>query len=146
MTIQLYAIRLKKLYLLIALLSPIWIVIPVLIQMNGGHQYLVIFLGLVLLTLTGVLAHKAARKPIELTVEDNAVSFDGISISKSDIESIKINKSGIGISAIEFNVQKDKKIILHLPNLKDNAEKGIVFVEKNLPDVEIIAPVDLLEE
>ncbi|RYM33490.1 hypothetical protein ERX46_11160 [Brumimicrobium glaciale] len=143
---KLYAIRLKKLYLAIALLSPIWIVIPVLIQRNGGHQYLVIFLGLVLLTLTGVLAHRVARKPIELKVDDNKVTYDEISIPKKDIQSININKSGIGISAIEFNMKSGKKVILHLPNLKRNAEKGIAFIEKNLPEIEKIAPVDLLEE
>jgi hypothetical protein len=146
MNIQLYAIRLKKLYLAIALLSPIWIVIPVLIQRNGGHQYLVIFLGLVLLTLTGVLAHKVARKPIELVIDDNKVSYDEISIPKKDIQSIKINKSGIGTSAIEFNMKSGEKVVLHLPNLKRNAEKGIAFIEKNLPEIEKIAPVDLLEE
>lgn len=146
MTIQLYAIQLKKLYLAIALLSPMWIVIPVLIQKNGGHQYLVIFLGLLLLTFTGVLAQKVARKPIELVVENNTVTFDGISISKADIKSIKINKSGIGISAIEFNLKSGEKVVLHLPNLKRNAEKGIAFIDKALPEIEKIAPVDLLEE
>ena len=146
MKIQLYSILLNKLYLFFALLSPIWIVIPILIQRIGGHQYLVIFLGLVLLTITGLLAQRIARKSIILKVENDKINFDDISISKSEIQSIKIDKSGIGISAIEFNVKDDKKVILHLPNLKRNAEKGIAFVEKKLPEMEFVAPVDLLEE
>ncbi|WP_109358553.1 hypothetical protein [Brumimicrobium oceani] len=145
MSIQLYAIRLKKLYLAIALLSPIWIVIPVLIQKNGGHQYLVIFLGLVLLTLTGILAQIIARRKIELAVSDHAVNYEKLSILKNDIQSIKIDKSGIGITAIGFNLKTGKKIVLHLPNLNRNAEKGIAFIEKALPEVEFEAPVDLLE-
>lgn len=143
---RVYSIQLKKLYLAIALLSPIWIVIPVLIQRNGGHQYLVIFLGLILLTLTVVLAQVFARKEIELTVNDNSVSFDETSIDRKDIKSIKINKSGIGNSAIEFILKSGEKVTLHLPNLKRNAEKGIAFFEKVLPEVEKIAPVDLLDE
>ncbi|WP_107039869.1 hypothetical protein [Brumimicrobium mesophilum] len=146
MSIQLYSIQLKKLYLFIALLSPMWMLIPVLIQMYGGHQYAVIFLGLILLTITLILAQIFARKSVILKVEKETIIYDDISISKSEIQSIKINKSGIGISAIEFNVQNDQKIILHLPNLKGNAEKGIAFIENNLPDVKIIEPVDLLED
>ncbi|PWH86442.1 hypothetical protein DIT68_04180 [Brumimicrobium oceani] len=119
--------------------------IPVLIQKNGGHQYLVIFLGLVLLTLTGILAQIIARRKIELAVSDHAVNYEKLSILKNDIQSIKIDKSGIGITAIGFNLKTGKKIVLHLPNLNRNAEKGIAFIEKALPEVEFEAPVDLLE-
>lgn len=146
MTIQLYAIRLKKLYLAIALLSPIWIVVPILIQKSGGHQYLVIFLGLILLTLTGVLGQIIARKNIEIVINDSSVIYDDVSILKKDIQSIKIDKSGIGVTAIEFNLNVGKKVVLHLPNLKRNAAKGIAFIEKALPEVEFVAPVDLLSE
>ncbi len=145
MRVQLYAIRLRKLYLLIVLLSSIWMVTPVLIQRIGGHQYLVIFLGLILLTLTGFLAQKIARKKIEIVVEDNIVSYDGVSIGIKDLKNIKINKSGIGISAIEFNLKSGEKKVLHMPNLKGNAEKGIAFINKALPEIEKIEPEDLLE-
>lgn len=146
MTIQLYSIRIKRLYLFIALLAPIWIVIPVVIQYFGGNQYAVIFLGLILLTITLILAQIFARKPIDLTVQNNIISFDEIEIHKDQILDIEINKSGIGMSAIEFNLITEEKITLHLPNLKENAEDGIAFVKKQLPEVKFIAPVDLLED
>ena len=109
------------------------------------YQYLVIFLGLILLTLTGFLAQKIARKKIEIVVEDNIVSYDGVSIGIKDLKNIKINKSGIGISAIEFNLKSGEKKVLHMPNLKGNAEKGIAFINKALPAIEKIEPEDLLE-
>lgn len=146
MTIQLYSIRIKRLYLFIALLAPIWIVIPVVIQYFGGNQYAVIFLGLILLTITLILAQIFARKPIDLTVQNNIISFDEIEIHKDQILDIEINKSGIGMSAIEFNLITEEKITLHLPNLKENAEDGIAFVKKQLPEVKFIAPIDLLED
>ena len=48
------------------------------------------------------------------------------------------------MSAIEFNLKTGKKISLNLPNLKRNSDKGIAFVEKNLVEIEFIAPEDLL--
>jgi hypothetical protein len=144
MSIKLYALNLNKLYFALVLLSPLWIAVPVFIQRNGGSQILAIIIGLLLLTVTGVIAQKIARKQIELKIEDKTVSFDEISIPTNDLQSIKINKTGIGMSAIEFNLKTGKKISLNLPNLKRNSDKGIAFVEKNLVEIEFIAPEDLL--
>lgn len=144
MSIQLISIRLKKFYFVSIVLSPLWIAAPILIQRAGGSQFLAIILGLFILTITGVIAQKIARKITDLKVENKTVSFDDTSLLIQDIKDIKINKSGIGTSAIEFNLKTGKKVILHLINIKGNADKGIAFAEKNLPEIEFIAPEDLL--
>jgi hypothetical protein len=143
-SIQVYSIKLNRLYLFLVLLSPLWITVPVIIQRIGGSQIVAIILGLFLLTVTGIIAQKIASKHIDLAVENNTVSYDGISIATKDLQSIKINKTGIGTSSIEFYLKTGGKSVLTLTNLKDNANKAIVFVEKNLPEIEQIGPEDLL--
>lgn len=146
MKIQLDAIKLKKLYLTIASLSPIWIAVPILLQKFGLHQYIVVLIGLLLLSLTGVIAQMIARRKIELSADDDSVVYENVRILKKDLVSIKVDKSGIGVTAIVFNLKFGKKEVLHFPNVKDNAQKGIDFIEKATPGVEFIAPVDLLDE
>lgn len=144
MSIQVFSIRLGRFYFILIALVPLWIVIPVLLQLYGGYQAIAVIAGLALLTITAIIAQKISRKQIGLNIENNTVSFDDTSILTQDILNIKINKSGIGMSAIEFNLKSGKKIVLNLPNYKGNADLAIAFIEKNLPEIEQIKPVDLL--
>jgi len=142
--IQVYSIRLTRFYIVLIALIPLWIVIPVLLQIYGGYQAIAVLAGLGLLTGTALIAQRIARKEITLSITDNTVLFDEISVPVHTIATIKINKTGIGTTAIEFNLKTGEKSILTLPNYNGNAEKAIKFVEENLPDVEQVIPEDLL--
>src|SRR5690554_4166475 len=132
MSIQLYTIRLKRFYVFLVGFAPLWIVVPVLFQEIIGNQIVAIIIGLILLTVTAVAAQFLARKETTLAIANNTVSFDETSMDIEDILHIKIDKTG-------------EKLVLTLTNLKDNANKAIAFVEKNLPEIEQKKPVDLLE-
>lgn len=144
MSIPLYTLRVKRFYVFLVVFAPLWIVAPVLLQMYFGYPVLAVILGLILLTVTGLVAQKIARKQIDLTIENNTVSFDEITLEIENIRHIKIDRSGIGTSSIEFHSKTGEKTVLNLTNLKGNANKAIAFVEKNLPEIEQIGPEDLL--
>src|SRR5699024_6523293 len=102
MKIQLSAINIKKLYISIVLLSPIWIAVPIFLQKFGLHQYIVVLVGLLLLSHTGVIAQLIAIRKIELSADDDSVVYENVRILKNDLVSIKVDKSGIGVTAIVF--------------------------------------------
>ena len=145
MSIQVYTIRLKKFYWILLGFAPLWVLITVLFQVLIGGQVLAVIIGLLLLTFTALLAQNIARKQIDFTIEGNTVSFDETTLAIENILHIKIDKTGIGTSSIEFHLKTGEKSVLTLTNLKDNANKAIAFVEKNLPEIEQVKPVDLLE-
>lgn len=145
MSIQLYTIRLKRFYVFLIGFAPLWIVIPVLFQELIGNQIVAIIIGLFLLTATAVTAQFLARKETTLAIVNNTVSFDEMSMDIEDIHHIKIDKSGVGTSSIEFHLKTGGKSVMTLTNLKNNANKAIAFVEKNLPEIEQKKPVDLLD-
>lgn len=145
MSIQFYTIRLKKFYLLLIGFVPFWAGITVLFEEIGGNRPIAVLLGLGLLTVTAISAHLLARKKSILVIDNNIVSCDETSIPIDSILNIKIKKTGIGNTVVEFYLKPDIKHSFNLSNYKGNTNNVIAFLEHNLPNIERVKPIDLLD-
>ena len=136
MTIQIRSITLKVFLIISFGLTPIWVVFPSIIGAQTDNRTLGIALSVILLAVTIIFAHKYSSRTTELTITDKEVSFRKTTFLIQNIQSIVINKTGIGMSAIEFYLKTGKKYSLNVPNSKGNADLAISFVKNNLPEIE----------
>lgn len=137
MTIRIYSITLKIFLVIILGLSPIWVLIPVKLGVQMDNKQMAIILSVVLLICSIIIAHIFARKKTNLTITDKEVKFRKTTILIESIHNIKINKTGIGMSAIEFYTITGEKHSFNFPNYKENADKAISFVKNHLTEINI---------
>ena len=137
MTIKIYSITLKVFLIIVFGLSPVWVIIPVTLGVQIDNKYAAYILSAFLLVCCVILAHILARQKTDLTITESEVRYRKTSIKIKSVQNIKINKTGIGMSAIEFYMKTGKKHSLNMPNYKGNADRAIEFVTTNITTIDI---------
>jgi hypothetical protein len=133
MTIQIRSVTITVFIIVAFCLLPIWVILPIILGAKYESRTIGISLMVFFFGLTIIIAHKVSSKTTEVTVTDKDIHFRKTTLQIDSIQYIIINRSAIGMSAIEFYLKSGKKHSLNVPNYKGNSELAISFIKKSLP-------------